>query len=449
MAKKYDVIVVGAGLAGFLAARAAGENGLEVALLERKADPAQLTRACTQILVSMNGYYFGDIVGYNARDKRILFPVYGFSFKYDGPYQNLYGSQMYTPNGHKIQRGNLEEQRKKGDHGRNAIVFDKEILLRCLLEEVKACRVDVFPGINVQKATATADGIRVEGSGQSFDGSYVIAADGANSPVAEAMGFNKDRYYYFNLYSLGWYMSGVEPPEHNVLISTHGFPQGIGAQFFVVPRAAKGEYIVLALAIDPGLDLKAAGDYFMKEAFCAPWFKNAKKLRAFSAVNNLYSPITEAYRDRVLVAGDAGGTMEIENTGAMISGWKAGQAVSTTIQEGNLGLEVTALSQYANWWKETYIDCYHPEEIACKFFAVPYTLTTDEDINYVFGFIRETLPPPTNPFAPGLSEALERVVPIMQQERPEVLQKLRRTRLPAREIFAEVTKISKPVSYQG
>ena len=159
----------------------------------------------------------------------------------------------------------------------------------------------------------------------------------------------------------------------------------------------------------------------------------------------------EAYRDRVLVAGDVGGTMEIENTGAMISGWKAGQAVSTAVQEGNLGLEVTALSQYANWWKETYINCYHPEELACKFFAVPYTLTTDEDINYVFGLIRETLPPPTNPFASGggLAEALERVVPIMQQERPEVLQKLRRTRLPAREIFAEVTKISKPVSYQG
>jgi flavin-dependent dehydrogenase len=31
MAKKYDVIVVGAGPAGFTAARAAGENGFNVA----------------------------------------------------------------------------------------------------------------------------------------------------------------------------------------------------------------------------------------------------------------------------------------------------------------------------------------------------------------------------------------------------------------------------------
>ncbi len=88
MAKKYDVIVVGAGPAGFLAAKAAGENGLEVALLERKSDPKQLTRACGQTLVSMNEYYFGDLVGYNNRDKRIFFPVYSFSFKYDGPHRN-------------------------------------------------------------------------------------------------------------------------------------------------------------------------------------------------------------------------------------------------------------------------------------------------------------------------------------------------------------------------
>jgi len=34
MVNKYDVIVVGIGPADFLAAKASGENGLEVALLE-------------------------------------------------------------------------------------------------------------------------------------------------------------------------------------------------------------------------------------------------------------------------------------------------------------------------------------------------------------------------------------------------------------------------------
>ena len=79
MGKKYDLIVVGAGPAGFLAARAAGENGFDVALLEKKDDPTQLPRACGQTLVSMNEPYFGNIVGYNARDKRMHFSSDGFS----------------------------------------------------------------------------------------------------------------------------------------------------------------------------------------------------------------------------------------------------------------------------------------------------------------------------------------------------------------------------------
>lgn len=130
MTKRYDVIVVGAGPAGFLAARAAGENGLEVALLERKSDPTVLDRACLQTLISANEYFFGTLLRYNARDKRICFPPDGFSFKYDGPYVNLYNWAAYTPNGHKIEFGDHEEQKEKGYYGRIGFGLNKEALFR-------------------------------------------------------------------------------------------------------------------------------------------------------------------------------------------------------------------------------------------------------------------------------------------------------------------------------
>ena len=445
MAKKYDVIVVGAGPAGFLAAKAAGENGLDVALLEKRSDPTQLTRACGQAVGSMNEPYFGDIVGYNARDKRFFCPANGFSFKYDGPYQNLYCVHMYTPNGHRVAMGDLKEQKGKGDHGRVAFAFDKEILFRCLLEEVKACSVDVFPGINVQKVTPTADGVIAEGSGQSFEGRYLIAADGVNSRIAEIMGFNKDRTYYCNLYALHYYISGVELPASNVVTITHAFMKEGVATSFIFPRPTDGTHQFALITLNPRVSLEAAANHIMTKAFCAPWFKNAKTSRAFSAICNCYTPIAEPHKDRILLTGDVGSTQELELNGAMISGWKAGQAISTAVQEENLGLEVTAISQYINWWQETYINRYD-HEAYMKGLARSLVYGTAETVDYFFGLINETLPASYNPYSSASGEVMKKIMPIIQKERPDILQKLQRSALPLTELIAEITRISKPVS---
>jgi hypothetical protein len=148
-----------------------------------------------------------------------------------------------------------------------------------------------------------------------------------------------------------------------------------------------------------------------------------------------------------LIAGDVGATQELENPGAMVSGWKAGQAISTAVQEANLGLEIKGISQYVNWWKEAYIN-YYDQEAYIKAFSTPYILTTAEEVNYVYGLIKETLPACWHPYTPGVyvGKAMRKVMPIIQQERPDILQKLQRGALPPTEIYAEVTKISKPVS---
>ena len=170
-------------------------------------------------------------------------------------------------------------------------------------------------------------------------------------------------------------------------------------------------------------------------------------LRTLSANENCYFPIVEPYKDSVLLTGDTCATQEMEITGAMISGWKVGHAISLALQEGNLGLEVTALSQYVKWWKEAYIN-YYDQETYIKAFATPYILTTAEEINYVYGLIKETLPANWHPYAgsKAMGQAMAKVMPTIQQERPEVFQKLRRMSLPPTQIYAEVTKISKPVS---
>ena len=445
MPNKYDVIVVGAGPAGLLAARAAGESGFNVALLEKKHDPTALTRACGQVIGSFNEYYFGDIVGYNARDKRLFFPNHGFSFKYDGPYQNLYCVHLYTPNGHRVAMGDLKVQKAKGDYGRVGFSFDKEILFKCMLDEAKACGVKVFPGINVQKVTPRADGVTVEGSGQSFEGRYLIAADGVNSRIAEVMGFNKARTYYCNLYALHYYMSGVELPESSVITTTHAFMKEGIATCFMFPRPTAGNYQIAVISVNPRVNLEAAISHIMSNAFCAPWFKKAKNLKSFSAVCNCYTPIAEPYKDRILLTGDVGSTQELELQGAMITGWKAGHAVATALQEENLGLPVAATTQYVNWWKEAYINRYD-HQVYMKGLARSLIYGTADTVNYFFGLVNETLPASYNPYSTSGAAAINKIMPIIMKERPDVLQKLQRGALPFSEIVAEITRISKPVS---
>jgi len=129
----YDVIVVGAGPAGLMAAKTAGENGLKVALIERKTALADINRACSMMVVTLTGKYLAERVFLNAREQRICFPRYGFSIAYDGPHQDFYTWSIYSYKGNKVQLGNYQENVQKGEAGRISAVYNKGALLQnCL-----------------------------------------------------------------------------------------------------------------------------------------------------------------------------------------------------------------------------------------------------------------------------------------------------------------------------
>ena len=69
MEKKYDLVIVGAGPGGAMAAKTAGENGLKTALLERKTNPAKIARGCAMMFAIESDYYFAERMYFNDEDE--------------------------------------------------------------------------------------------------------------------------------------------------------------------------------------------------------------------------------------------------------------------------------------------------------------------------------------------------------------------------------------------
>ena len=126
----YDVVVVGAGPAGLMAAKTAAENGLKVALIDRKSNIAEIRRCCATMFAVESDYYFGERMYFCEKTKRLVFPVNGFSVNYTGPYKNFYCWHLYTSDAkHYIRLGNYEDKIKLGTKGRLSVTYSKKHLL--------------------------------------------------------------------------------------------------------------------------------------------------------------------------------------------------------------------------------------------------------------------------------------------------------------------------------
>lgn len=425
MAKRFDLIVLGGGPAGLMAAKIAGERGLEVALLERKSNPSIITRPCSETL-TLNEEIHGECLIYNKNNFQLCFLKSGFSVRYAGRFRDVKAFSIYSMDGHCI--------RFLNPVGRNDRVvlpvqmeFEKEILLNELLQEVKQNNVQVFTETNIVSLEKNKKGIRIiSGEGKNYEGTFVIAADGVNSRTAQCLGFNKSRTFYGSLKVLALHIKGVKPPTPNTHIHIVG-GQEVGIEVSINPRAAEDEFFISLCGLHSKIDLHSWADYIMNKSRFSPWFKGSKKIRTSACVANIFSPIDEPYKDHVLLVSDAANILQVTNKGALACGWKAGNVVSRAFYNKTLNKE--GMQDYLKWWKESYCSCDY---------TVPFPLRGNlgdilsrNELCYFFSLFREPVLFTSNPFkgAQNMSKVMEKVIPIIKKERPEILDKLKKFRM--------------------
>ena len=141
MKKEYDLTIAGAGPAGLMAAVTAAQEGLEVALIERKTKISSIKRSCCTALINEPGTHEEFVT---LEDNKIVFHRSDFSVPYEGPSIPLKQLIKFSPRGNKFVVERNEDP--------VAIALNKECILEGLLKKAKDLGVEVLNGTQAIKA---------------------------------------------------------------------------------------------------------------------------------------------------------------------------------------------------------------------------------------------------------------------------------------------------------
>ncbi len=427
MTELYDVLIVGAGPGGAMAAKVAGENGLKAALIERKTDIRTINRICTMI-ISIDEENFDEYITY--RNKRFIFPHNGFTINYDGPIRDVYGFHIISPCGNRFRIGDAIKG-KKGEQPPIGLMVDKGLLIQTMVDEAEANGVEVFNNTNINNVRKESDYVVItDNRGNEYRGKFVIAADGVNSRLGRILGFNKERIFLGTYKDYARAYEGAEIPEEDVLM----FCMGWNCSISLAPEIPEGHFHVSAASYNINQDLDAEMDRFLSSEPFATWFKNAKEIHhRTSCVSNIASPIQVPFKDNVLLVGDAGWMQETSIVGAIMPGWSAANAVTEALITGKINQE--GVKNYLEWW-DKYLYQPYGKRLASSGSAEIRDFLSSEDIDYLASLVPEVQPPTMNFFfiMRTIGRAFSEVLPQIQEERPDIMQRMMAMRSVPREM---------------
>ncbi len=160
----YDVIVVGAGPAGAMAACHAAKGGCRVALLERKGKAGVPVRC-------------GEAVGFKGFTKSI-------TIKDEWIQTRIKKIRMISPSGHAV---DLINPSRIGDN----YIIDREIMDNDLVQQAVNTGVSYFASTPIMSVTSESGQLyKCVGLEKEFFATCVILADGVESKLARDLGWN-------------------------------------------------------------------------------------------------------------------------------------------------------------------------------------------------------------------------------------------------------------------
>jgi len=393
---KYDLIVVGGGPGGLMAAKTAAEDGLKVVLVERKRSITEIHRACVSIFYThklsrvaggksdsgeshKDGYIEPVSVVCESDKTRFHFPVPGFAIDYNGPLRPYLNWIHVSPSGYPINRYKWNDQPW-------GFYYHKETFVAGLLAAVEKTGAQVIPETIGLWVENTKDGVRVQVLGksteQTLEARAAIAADGINSKIVDSLGLNEKRQLLFPPFE---WVGGI---YHIIEGLETGLPDSSWVNW-IIPSINSHGNITMGLWSHNRHIVGASTtvlDKFMNDHRYAHMFRNARVVEKQAHSMRVLTPISEPVVGNVVIVGDAGAPTETWIQGAIASAYMAVKAIEKELS-GQKGYP-----EYINWWQRafafnapTYI------ETLSLYLRPLQSICSDEDIDYIHDLFRDRI----------------------------------------------------------
>ncbi|MEO2152196.1 MAG: NAD(P)/FAD-dependent oxidoreductase [Thermococcus sp.] len=325
MSWKYDVVVVGAGIAGPIVARNVARAGFSVLLIDKKwaiGTPKQCAEG-----ISIKVFEKYDI----PYDKRFI-------------NREIYGAKLYSPSGYEL------EMRYKDVSG---VILERKVFDKMLAYYAAKAGADVLArteALDVIRKDGKVVGIKAKHEDEPVEiyADVIVAADGVESTIARKAGINTyaPPHEFDSSYEYEMLIEGFDPDLIHLWFGNEIAPRGY---VWVFPKDEDRANVGIGINSDNPQTAKYYLDKWLKENKVP-----AKKLLEINVgVVPVGGFVKELVKDNVLVVGDAARQVNPMHGGGMAEAMEAGTIASKWIvkalEEENLSL----LQNYTREWWET------------------------------------------------------------------------------------------------
>jgi digeranylgeranylglycerophospholipid reductase len=321
----YDVVVVGAGPGGSVAARTLAAAGLSVLLIEKRQEIGAALR-CAEVVGPR------EVVGrFIAIDEGWV-------------YQDIDELWLFPPGGRRL--------RKR--FPRCGMMVDRKRFDKALAIEAARAGAHILTKTRAAGLTRTRDGLRVTvrhlGEERTVAARVVVGADGVESLVGRWAGIKTALGLTRVFSAVQYQVTGVEPPA-GVLQFYFGQAVAPGGYLWVFPKA--GGTANVGVCVSPACQKERRALDYLND-FVARQYPRAGSVEMAMGGIPVGGPLKTMVADRVVLVGDAAHQTNPLSAGGIVNAMEAGRMAGEVIVEALAAGDLSAagLAAYDRRWDD-------------------------------------------------------------------------------------------------